>query len=284
MPSTIGILSAVVAGLVALAPQAPTPATPTEPIAAILSAFASHDLVALGEGAHGSSEPYAFRLALIGDPRFADIVNDIVVETGNARHQDRIDAYVRGEDVPRSELEAAWLETTQDPAMTSSPVYEGLFTKVREVNRTRDAARRLRVLLADPPGEWRKVPEGERRRVDRDSFAAAMIRREVVSRKRRALLVYGDGHLPHRNRAMVVGQLEASGSRVFSIWTTTRRSLLPWQPDVLTWTVPSFALVRGTTLGSAEVPMWFPEKLEDQFDAVMTFDRFTRATRDRVAP
>lgn len=54
---------------------------PLEPVTAILAAFASHDLVALGEGTHGSSEPYAFRLALIGDPRFADSVNDIVVET-----------------------------------------------------------------------------------------------------------------------------------------------------------------------------------------------------------
>jgi hypothetical protein len=42
--------------------------------------------------------------------------------------------------------------------------------------------------------------------------------------------------------------------------------------------------VRGTTLGPAEVPMWFPEKLEDQFDGVMTFDRFTMARRDRAGP
>lgn len=211
--------------------------------------------MALGEGDHGNAEAYAFRLALIGDPRFADAVNDIVVETGNARYQALVDAYVGGQPVPRAELESVRLATTQDPAATRSPVYEGLISGVRAINQMLPVSKRLRVLLADPPGQWSKVSMAERRRVDRDTFAAAMIRREVVGRRRRALLVYGDGHLAHRRRSSVVSQLEATGIRVFSIWTTTRRALLPWQPDVLSWTVPSFALVRGTMLGPAEVPM-----------------------------
>jgi hypothetical protein len=49
-------------------------------ISGILDAFRSHEIVALGEGGHGSIQAHAFRLALIRDPRFAKVVNDIVVE------------------------------------------------------------------------------------------------------------------------------------------------------------------------------------------------------------
>ena len=60
------------------------PAVALEPISAILDAFKTHQIVALGEGAHGNEQGHAFRLSLIRDPRFAAIVNDIVVESGNA--------------------------------------------------------------------------------------------------------------------------------------------------------------------------------------------------------
>ena len=36
-----------------------------------------------------------FRLALIRDPRFATVVNDIVVESGSARYQETIDRFMR---------------------------------------------------------------------------------------------------------------------------------------------------------------------------------------------
>jgi len=63
------------------------PATPLDPIAAIVDAFRTHDIVALGEGRHNNEQGYQFRLALIRDPRFAATVNDIVVESGSSTHQ-----------------------------------------------------------------------------------------------------------------------------------------------------------------------------------------------------
>src|SRR5580700_9329662 len=57
-------------------------AVPIRPIPAILDAFRSHAIVALGDD-HGNEQLHAFRLALIRNPRFADTVNDIVVEFGN---------------------------------------------------------------------------------------------------------------------------------------------------------------------------------------------------------
>jgi hypothetical protein len=59
----------------------PIPALPSDPITGILDAFRSHRMVALGEGTHGNEQGHAFRLALIRDPRFAQTVNDIVVES-----------------------------------------------------------------------------------------------------------------------------------------------------------------------------------------------------------
>ena len=74
-------------------------AVPVEPIAAILDAFQSHALVAMTD-AHGNEQNHAFRLALIRDPRFAGVVNDIVLELGNALYQNSADRYVSGEEVP----------------------------------------------------------------------------------------------------------------------------------------------------------------------------------------
>lgn len=62
-------------------------AEPLDPKARIIEAFRTHDIVALGEGAHNNEQGHAFRLSLIQDPAFARVVNDIVVEFGNARYQ-----------------------------------------------------------------------------------------------------------------------------------------------------------------------------------------------------
>jgi hypothetical protein len=71
--------------LLTLAAQGLSPATPIEPIGAILDAFRSHSIVAL-PNSHRSEQVHAFDLAVVRDPRTADIVDDIVVEFGNARN------------------------------------------------------------------------------------------------------------------------------------------------------------------------------------------------------
>src|SRR3954469_14793290 len=91
-------------------PAAPL-AIPLEPISAIIDAFRSHSVVALGEG-HGNEQGHAFRLSLIRDPRFAATVNDIVVECGNARYQELIDRFMSGGDVPYEQLRQVWQNTT----------------------------------------------------------------------------------------------------------------------------------------------------------------------------
>ncbi len=108
--------------------QPSRPAVFAEPITAILDAFTSHDIVALGEGAHGNEQGHAFRLSLVRDPRFSATVNDIVVEFGNARYQDVMDQFVGGTDVPDNVLRDVWQNTTQTTSVWERPIYGDFFS------------------------------------------------------------------------------------------------------------------------------------------------------------
>jgi len=62
--------------------------------------------------------------------------------------------------------------------------------------------RTLRVIAGDPPIDWDNVvsAEGHGHWIElRDSYPADLIRRQVLDRGRRALVIYGQGHLQRRN-------------------------------------------------------------------------------------
>ena len=128
-------------------PPPARPAIPLDPITATLDACASHTVVALGEGDHGNEQAHAFRLALIRDPRFATIVNDIVVEVGNARYQDLIDRFLQL-NCPRRCVAAGMGEHDPQPHWVCDlPIYQDFFRAVRAVNGSLPPERRLHVLL-----------------------------------------------------------------------------------------------------------------------------------------
>jgi hypothetical protein len=265
------------------------PAVPTEPIGAILEKFQSYPVVALGEGSHGDLNSLKFRLALIRDPRFSQTVNDIVVEAGNGRYQDRIDAYVRGDDVPAAIVREACRNTTNPNTGSDYPSFEEIFHAVRAVNLTLPSERRIRILLGDPPFDWSEVRgvadlgrSGGILTADRDLFVANLVMRESIAKKRRALIVYGDLHYRRNDKASLISHLENAGGRVFSIWTTTAAGLSSWQSDAHSWPVPSLAPIRGTALGSAMVPMWHPLSLEKQVDAVLNVGVFAPGSIPRA--
>lgn len=249
------------------------PAQPVEPIGAIIDAFRSHSIVALGED-HGNEQGHAFRLRLLRDPRLAATVDDIVVEFGNARYQALMDRFVGGGQVDDRDLRRVWQDTSQISGVWDRPIYEAFFREVRAVNQTLPRERHLRILLGDPPIDWdaarRSPPKpGEKRlmgqpvsddapagAMDRDQHAAEVIRRETLAKQRRALLIFGDMHLTRRPRS-IVGRLEAdAGIRVFSIRNATRHSherLLAFQPDAASWPIPSLAVVTGTALAQRDL-------------------------------
>ena len=118
-------------------PQTPTAADPVpQPaVASILRGFDTHALVAIGEG-HRNQQVHDFILTLVSDPRFADKVDDIVVEFGSADHQDIIDRFTEGQAVPLSELRRVWRDTV-NILVWDSPVYERFFRAIRTVNERR---------------------------------------------------------------------------------------------------------------------------------------------------
>lgn len=275
---------------------------PVEPITAILEAFKTYSLVAMSD-AHGSEQNHEFRLALIRDPRFANVVNDIILELGNALYQDVADRYVRGEEVPYTEIRQIWENTIVQTGGNNYLMIEELFRVVREVNRKRAASGRLRILLGDPPIDWTRV----RTREDwskflelRDSYPAALIQLEVIAKQRRGLVMYGHLHFQRKNifsnfvmnswqAQTLVSLIEtATAAKVFTIWQLDLKDV---PVETSTWPAPSLVTVRGTEIGKTDVAVfrvpssrfaiqegkmvpipkeqWRSLRAEDQFDAIL---------------
>ena len=127
----------------------------------------------------------------------------------------------------------------------------------------------------------------------------------MIDRGRRALVIYGQGHLQRRQivsnydmstwQAQTIISLLAGDSalRIFTAWTLMDRNA-PSPEGVASWSVPSLALMRGTTLGASDfanfnrglgdgtrfsvrngqlVPLprseWQSMRMEEQFDALL---------------
>ena len=248
----------------------------------MLDLFKTYQVVGLGEGPHGNVEGHAFRLKLIRDPRFPDVVNDILVESGTVRYQAVMDRYIRGESVPRQELRRAWEDTTNPGTNWDKPMYEEFFTAVRDVNAKLPNEKKLRVLLGDPPIAWefvRKRSDLRRWNMQRDPHAFAVLKRESLSKHRKALVIYGDGHFQGRGfkANSLTNLIERAGTRMITI-SVQYGPLIKIQPSVATWKTPSFAMIRGTTIGQKyyaqfypmpPAPGWNAVLMQDQFDAVL---------------
>jgi hypothetical protein len=167
----------------------------------VLAALRKHRVVALG-WTDGGQETGDLLTTLISDPRLYGVVNDIIVEFGDAFYQDTLDRFILGDKlVNDADLRLVWRNTTQSPVNTwDGPVYEQIYRRVRAVNWTLPPGRRIRVLAGDPPFDWSKVTS--RRQVplsQRDTYPASVVEQEVLAKGRRALLFYGGDHLLHNN-------------------------------------------------------------------------------------
>lgn len=314
------VLIAMVTGVSTPAQTAPPDAIPIEPVGAILDAFEHHNVVALSEP-HRNEQAHALRLALIRHPRFASLVDDIVWECGNARYQDVMDRFIAGDDVAWN---PAWQDTIGSIGGTlcDQQMYEDLLRAVRELNMRLQKDRQVRVLLGDPPVDWDTVKSAEDAvswAEQRGSHVAAVIRREVLSRGRRALMIYGWAHLMHANirhnydssRPSTIGMVaEDPKARVFTIWSDTTVDLFMFQPSVSSWGAPSFTVLRGTQLGTRDFAdywsvagsprarfsvregkrseitkdEWRSRRMEEQFDALVYYGARAAMTYSRLSP
>jgi len=117
--------------------------------------------------------------------------------------------------------------------------------------------------------------------LNRDEYAVAAIRREVLAKNNRALVIYGGQHLLRKNAVPnasdewargLVAQLERPGiASVFTIDPETRIPLSASQADITRGRKPSLALLNGTRLGQVRstAPAQRLVRFEEHFDAVV---------------
>jgi hypothetical protein len=183
-----------------LARQGSDALRPAEAVGSILDALRRWPLVAITER-HLLQEWHDTINAVLWHPDLPRGLTDIVVEFGVATYQTMIDAFIlEGAPVAKKDLVQVWRQIG-DPEW-NAPVYEQFFRTIRAINRRRPATRRIRILLGQQPIAMsqvlarphdRTLPQQFLRPMD-DHFAA-LVRREVLGRNRRALLIAGKGHL-----------------------------------------------------------------------------------------
>jgi hypothetical protein len=118
----------------------------------------------------------------------------------------------------------------------------------------------------------------------------------VLARHRRALAIFGDGHLQGRGfpPASLTNVLERApgATKVFAI-SSSFTDLSRFQADAASWRVPSLATIRGTVIGAKPyasfysippAPGWNLVRLEDQFDAVLYLGPRSAMTTSRFPP
>lgn len=194
------------------------------PIDDLLAVFDEFDVVALSEGGHQSRVASDFRLRLVRHPDFANEIDDIVVEFANYRHQDVLDRYIAGSEVPVAELRRVWRDTTQYKVW-DSPVYAEFFEAVRTVNQDLAKEEGIRVLAGDPPIDWSKI-----RTVEdwapyvstRDDHFVSVVETEVLAKNRKALLIAGGAHFERQNKTGVAALLDASQPGLLFVVTTKK--------------------------------------------------------------
>lgn len=236
--------------------------TPESAIPAILAAFDRYEVVAMPE-AHGMKDVDDFILALIRDPRFPGKVNDIEVECGNSLYQPVLDRYIAGEDVAFTEARKVWRNTTQSMCGQSG-FFEQFFPVLRTINQKLPTAKRLRVLAGDPPIDWDKVKTSEdaMKFFDREASIASVMEREVLSKHRKALMLFGTFHLMHGIDDSAVSAYEKDYPNLTFVISDlgtydTNRPAASVSPFAL-WPNPSIARTKGTWLGALLLSDVFP--------------------------
>ncbi|MGC2163910.1 MAG: hypothetical protein WA634_18555 [Silvibacterium sp.] len=226
---------------------------------ALLAAFDKYEVVGIS-AAHGNKDLDDFILHLIRNPAFPSKVNVVVVECGNSLYQPTLDRYIAGADVPLSEVRQVWRNTTQ-PMCGVSGFYEEFFPLIRRLNQTLPPGKKIRVLAADPPIDWSKVKTGRDfghgQFLNRDPSIAAVMEKEVLSKHRKALMLFGTAHLFHEE-GTAVGIYEKDYPGVtlviadhtgFGNWTPLAKYNDEFEARMASWPVPSLVQeMKGTWL------------------------------------
>jgi hypothetical protein len=260
------------------APAKPREPVPQPAIPAILAAFDKYEVVGMSE-AHRMKDEDDFILTLIRTPAFSQKVNDIVVECGNSLYQPTLDRYIAGENVPFADVEKVWRNTTQ-PMCDASELFQDFYPLVRAINQKLPQEKRLRVLAGDPPIDWDQVKSQKDFNAsdtyDRNQSIAKVMEREVLSKHRRALMLFGIFHLMHESATNAVGVYEKNypnstfvigGLEGLENLDSPFLSSSPFS----NWLSPSLALPKGTWLGTLPLSHFFGPGIKTDKSCVATY-------------
>jgi hypothetical protein len=108
-----------------------------------------------------------------------------------------------------TEVRKVWRNTTQ-PMCGMSGFFEQFFPLVRAINQKLPPGKRLRVLAGDHPIDWDQVKSFQDvlKVVRRDASIASVMEKEVLSKHRKALMLFGTFHLFHAVGASAVSIFE----------------------------------------------------------------------------
>lgn len=190
-------------------------------------------------------------------------------------YQPVLDRYIAGDEVKLSEVRPVWRNTTQ-PMCSVSGFYEIFFPLIRRINQRLSTGKKLRVLAGDPPLDWSRVKEQSDVMLDRDKSVASIMEKEVLSKHRKALMLFGTFHLFHANKTAPPGLESAvqlyevnypGRTMVIGTFMVSDNSTAP--PDgekverrMASWPVPSLVQnLRGTRLMNAN-PYFFSKMVD----------------------
>lgn len=226
---------------------------PENATAAVLRAFATHDVVMVGE-IHSNKEEYKWYVSLIRTPEFADRVDDIVLEMGNSLYQQIVDSYVAGENVRFDQVQKAWRNTV-GLIGPQSPLVESLYGAVRERNMQRRGKHQMRIVCGDPAIDWDMVKNTSS--VDlymsrRDEWYAQVVQEQVLAKHHRALLIMGGMHFLRQSgrpsgSPSIETKLRKRGARTYVIvsGTNTPNECCEMDRRFDSWPAPSIISARG---------------------------------------
>ena len=226
--------------------------SPENATAAVLQAFEMHDIVMLGE-IHGNKQEYEWLDSLVANPKFADRVDDIVMEFGNSLYQKSVDRYIAGEAVPIEEVQRAWRSILGlGPA---PPIYGALYKAIRETNMRRHGGHQMRVLCGDPYINWDKIKTQDDLGPflgHRDQWYAQVVKDEVLAKHHHAFLIAGSAHfLRQQGDGYIEPELTRAGAKTFVILAGTNAvkgyDHIDHRFD--SWPAPSMSLLNGNWVG-----------------------------------
>ncbi len=171
------------------------PPKPQDATSAMIKLFDTHDIVMFGE-VHGSEQEYDWLCKLVSNPKFADRVDDIVVEFGNSLYEKTVDRYIAGENVPIEEVQKAWRNMVLS-VVPVQPVYEQFYKAVREANLSHQGEHQFRLVLGSPAADWDKIrnhSDLEPYVNEREQWYARVVKNEVLAKHHHALLIMGAWH------------------------------------------------------------------------------------------